>query len=258
MVGRPKGATRRPPSPLGLRTRVVSEVSGPRYFSMSAHCNPNFSRSVYLTADPERDGHSWGLWGGVVGINAAKMAAGMGARVTILDTSLPRLRYLDDVFGGRVNTIAATEYAVREEIVDADLVVGGVLVAGARTPHIVTRDMLATMLDGSVIVDVAVDQGGCVETTRPTTHDKPTYVVDGVIHYAVANMPGCVARTSTFALANATLPYGLKLADLGYRQALLADEALRKGLNVIAGKVVCAPVAESLGHECFIAEDLLR
>ena len=198
------------------------------------------------------------IGGGVVGINAAKMAAGMGARVTILDTSLPRLRYLDDVFGGRVNTIAATEYAVRAEIADADLVVGGVLVAGARTPHIVTRDMLSTMMEGSVIVDVAVDQGGCVETTHPTTHDEPTYVVDGVIHYAVANMPGCVARTSTFALANATLPYGLKLADLGYKQALLSDEALRKGLNVIAGKVVCVPVADSLGYESFLAEDLLR
>jgi alanine dehydrogenase len=196
--------------------------------------------------------------GGVVGINAAKMAAGLSARVTILDTSLPRLRYLDDVFLGRVSTIAATEYAVREEITDADLVVGGVLVAGARAPHVITRDMLTTMMEGSVIVDVAVDQGGCVETTHPTTHDQPTYVVDRVIHYAVANMPGCVARTSTFALANATLPYGLKLADLGYKQALLTDDALRKGLNVIDGKVVCAPVADSLGYECFLAESMLR
>ena len=197
------------------------------------------------------------IGGGVVGINAAKMAAGMGARVAILDTSLPRLRYLDDVFCGRVTTLASTDYAVRAEIPDADLVVGGVLVAGARAPHVVTRDMLKTMLEGSVIVDVAVDQGGCVETTHPTTHDEPTYVVDGVIHYAVANMPGCVARTSTFALANATLPYGLKLADLGYRQALVADPALRKGLNVIDGKVVSQPVADSLGYACAAAEDLL-
>lgn len=198
------------------------------------------------------------IGGGMVGINAAKMAAGLNARVTILDTSLPRLRYLDDVFLGRVSTIAATEYAVREEITDADLVVGGVLVAGARAPHVITRDMLKTMMEGSVIVDVAVDQGGCVETTHPTTHDDPTYVVDGVIHYAVANMPGCVARTSTFALANATLPHGLELADLGYKQALLTDEALRKGLNVIDGKVVCPPVADSLGYECFLADNLLR
>jgi alanine dehydrogenase len=184
-----------------------------------------------------------------MGINAAKMAAGLGARLTVLDTSLPRLRYLDDVFGGRVNTIAATEYAVRDELADADLVVGGVLVAGARTPHVVKRDMLDSMKEGSVIVDVAVDQGGCVETTRPTTHDDPTYVVDGVTHYCVANMPGCVARTSTYALANATLPYGLKLADLGYCDAALQDSGLLKGLNVMNGEVVCVPVAEALGYE---------
>jgi alanine dehydrogenase len=168
------------------------------------------------------------------------------------------LRYLDDVFGGRVITIAATEYAIRHEIADADLVVGAVLIAGARTPHVITRDMLQNMTEGSVIVDVAVDQGGCVETTHATTHDDPTYVVDGVIHYAVANMPGCVARTSTFALANATLPYALKLADLGYKQALLTDRALLRGLNVIDGKIVCLPVAEALGRRCYVAEDYLQ
>ncbi|MFH1834344.1 MAG: alanine dehydrogenase [bacterium] len=197
------------------------------------------------------------IGGGVVGINAAKIAAGMGAQVAILDTSLPRLRYLDDVFGGRVTTLASTDFAVRVEITNADLVVGGVLVAGARAPHVVTRDMLETMMDGSVIVDVAVDQGGCVETTHPTTHDEPTYLVDGVIHYAVANMPGCVARTSTFALANATMPYGLRLADLGYKRALLEDEAFRKGLNVMGGMVASRPVADSLGCECSVAEELL-
>ncbi len=198
------------------------------------------------------------IGGGVVGINAAKMAAGLSARVVVLDTSLPRLRYLDDVFVGRVTTIAATEYAIRAEIVDADLVVGGVLVAGARAPHVITRDMLPSMREGSVIVDVAVDQGGCLETTRPTTHDDPVYVVEGVVHYCVANMPGCVARTSTHALANATLPYGLKLADLGYRRALLEDDALIKGLNVIAGEVVCPPVAEALGYTCGHAAEFLR
>ncbi len=198
------------------------------------------------------------IGGGVVGINAAKMAAGSGARVVVLDTSLPRLRYLDDVFVGRVTTLAATEYAVRAEIVDADLVVGGVLVAGARAPRVITRDMLPSMREGSVIVDVAVDQGGCVETTRPTTHDDPTYVVDGIVHYCVANMPGGVALTSTYALANATLPYGLKLADLGYRRALLEDDALMKGLNVIAGKVVSPPVAEALGYTCGHAAEFVR
>jgi alanine dehydrogenase len=230
----------------------MSEVAGRLAIQAGAQWleRPNGGRGQLLGGVPgTQPGKVVIIGGGVVGINAAKMAAGLGARVTVLDTSLPRLRYLDDVFGGRVNTIAATEYAVRDELADADLVVGGVLVAGARTPHVITRDMLALMKEGSVIVDVAVDQGGCVETTHPTTHDEPTYVVDGVTHYCVANMPGCVARTSTYALANATLPYGLKLADLGYQRAALEDAALMKGLNVIDGEVVCAPVAEALGYE---------
>ena len=238
----------------------MSEVAGRLAIQAGAQWleRPNGGRGQLLGGVPgTQPGYVVIIGGGVVGINAAKMAAGLGARVTVLDTSLPRLRYLDDVFGGRVNTIAATEYAVRDELAGADLVVGGVLVAGARTPHVVTRDMLGQMKEGSVIVDVAVDQGGCVETTRPTTHDEPTYVVDGVTHYCVANMPGCVARTSTYALANATLPYGLKLADLGYRQAALEDAALMKGLNVIDGQVVCAPVAEALGCEYRTAASVL-
>ena len=239
----------------------MSEVAGRLAIQAGAQWleRPNGGRGQLLGGVPGTvPGKVVIIGGGEVGINAAKMAAGLGARVTVLDTSLPRLRYLDDVFGGRVITIAATEYAIRYEIADADLVVGAVLIAGARTPHVITRDMLQNMTEGSVIVDVAVDQGGCVETTHATTHDDPTYVVDGVIHYAVANMPGCVARTSTFALANATLPYALKLADLGYKQALLTDRALLRGLNVIDGKIVCLPVAEALGRRCYVAEDYLQ
>jgi alanine dehydrogenase len=178
------------------------------------------------------------------------MALGMGARGTILDINMERLRYLDDVFGGRAAVVASSDYVIREEIVDVDLLVGGVLVPGARAPRLVTRDMLALMPEGSVLVDVAVDQGGCAETTRPTTHAEPTYVVDGVVHYCVANMPGSVARTSTFALTNATLPYAVRIADRGLAEAMLEDAALLRGLNVIDGKVVCAPVAADLGYEC--------
>lgn len=197
------------------------------------------------------------LGGGVVGLNAAKMAVGLGAEVTILDLQLERLRYLDDIFGSRVTLIASTEYSIAEKIAEADLVVGGVLVAGARAPHLITRDMLAVMPQGSVIVDVAVDQGGCVETTQPTTHADPVFTVDGVIHYCVANMPGAVARTSTFALTNATLPYVATLADQGLA-SLSADPALLKGLNVIDGKVACRPVAESLGYEWHPPEEVLH
>ncbi len=188
--------------------------------------------------------------GGVVGTNAAKMAVGTGATVYMLDIDLPRLRYLDDIFGGRVQTVVSNRLNIERLIAEADLVIGGVLVAGARAPKLITKDMLRLMKEGSVIVDVAVDQGGCVETTHATYHDDPTYVVDGVVHYCVANMPGAVARTSTFALTNATLPYALKLANLGYKEALKQDKALMKGLNVHLGKLVCGPVAEAQGKEC--------
>jgi alanine dehydrogenase len=238
----------------------MSEVAGRLAIQAGAQSleNPRGGRGQLLGGVPgTKPGKVVIIGGGVVGINAAKMALGLGARVTVLDTSLPRLRYLDDVFSGQVTTIAATDYAVQAELADADLAVGGVLVAGARTPHVVTRDILRGMKERSVIVDVAVDQGGCVETTHATTHDNPTYSVEGIIHYCVANMPGCVARTSTYALANATLPYGLRLADVGYKQALLEDQALRRGLNVIDGKVVSLPVAVSLGHDYYPAEDSL-
>jgi alanine dehydrogenase len=189
------------------------------------------------------------LGGGVVGTNAAKIALGMGANVTVLDIDLNRLRYLDDIYFGRITTLMSNIQNVGEAVTKADLLIGGVLIHGARTPHIVTRDMVSNMRKGAVLVDVAVDQGGCVETTRPTFHDDPTYEVDGVIHYCVANMPGAVARTSTFALTNTTFPYCLKMANMGYREAMRRDKALMRGLNIHDGKVTYKPVAEALNME---------
>jgi alanine dehydrogenase len=187
------------------------------------------------------------LGGGVVGVNAAKMAAGMGAKVIILDTSLPRLRYLDDVMPANVQTIYSNRANILEAISTADLVVGGVLLPGAKAPKLIRREDLKLMKKGSVIVDVAIDQGGCVETIKATTHENPVYTVDGVIHYGVANMPGGVPRTSTLALTNATFPYAMKLANKGWKQALSEDPGLLKGLNVVAGKVTYAGVAEAFG-----------
>src|SRR5687767_5749223 len=187
------------------------------------------------------------LGGGVVGINAAKMAAGLGARVVVIDLSLERLRYLSDVMPANVQLLHSNRFSILEQIAEADLVIGGVLVPGAKAPKLIRREDLKTMPQGSVIVDVAVDQGGCVETIKPTTHENPTYVVDGVIHYAVANMPGAVPRTSTLALTNATLPYALRLANKGWKTALREDPALLKGLNISGGKVTYAAVAEAFG-----------
>jgi alanine dehydrogenase len=186
------------------------------------------------------------IGGGIVGTNAAKIALGMGAQVTILEVSKARMQYLDDVFGGRVITLASTEANIAASIRHADLLIGGVLIPGAKAPKLITREMLSTMKEGSVIVDVAVDQGGCVETIKPTTHADPTYVVDGVVHYGVANMPGAVPRTSTFALTNQTLPYLLRLAEKGL-EALHDDPALMLGLNTHQGKLTCLGVAEAFG-----------
>ena len=187
------------------------------------------------------------IGGGVVGINAAKMAAGLGAHVTILDISLDRLRYLDDVLPANVDTAFSNRYNILEAIARADLVVGAVLLPGAKAPNLIKRDDLKRMKPGSVIVDVAVDQGGCVETIKPTTHEKPTYFVDGILHYGVANMPGGVPRTSTLALTNATLPYALRLARDGWKTACRNDRALQLGLNVVGGRVVYPGVAEAFG-----------
>jgi alanine dehydrogenase len=187
------------------------------------------------------------LGGGIVGINAAKMAAGMGAKVVILDISLERLRYLSDVMPANVQLIHSNRHNILEQIATADLVVGGVLIPGAKAPKLIRREDLSRMRAGSVIVDVAIDQGGCVETIHATTHENPTYVVDGVIHYGVANMPGGVPRTSTLALTNATLPYALQLANKGWKRALRENPALLKGLNITDGKVTYAGVAEAFG-----------
>ena len=190
------------------------------------------------------------LGGGVVGTQSAKVAAGLGARVSILDTSLSRLRHLADVMPPGVHPLYSTRYAVRKQLRDSDLVIGAVLLAGARTPSLVFEEDLATMRPGSVIVDVSVDQGGCVETIRPTTHEAPTYVVNGVIHYGVTNIPGSVPRTSTLALTNATLPYVLELASRGWRDACRRRPALAQGVNVVHGEVVHSGVAEAFGLEC--------
>ena len=189
------------------------------------------------------------LGGGIVGINSAKMAAGMGAKVVVLDISLERLRYLSDVMPANVQLIHSNRHNILEQIETADLVVGGVLIPGAKAPKLVRREDLKRMRPGSVIVDVAIDQGGCVETIHATTHENPTYVVDGVIHYGVANMPGGVPRTSTLALTNATFPYALKLANKGWKQALRDSQPLLKGLNMIDGKVTYPGVAEAFGLE---------
>lgn len=183
--------------------------------------------------------------GGVVGSYAAKVAAALGARVTVLDVNLARLQYLADILPENVTTIASNPYVIRELVRDADLVVGGVLVTGARAPRLVTRDLLATMKPRAVVVDVAIDQGGCCETSRPTTHAKPVFVEQGIVHYCVTNMPGAVPRTATFGLTNSTLPYLMKMADLGVEQALAADPALAKGVNVRAGEIVHPGVKEA-------------
>lgn len=185
------------------------------------------------------------LGGGVVGTNAAKIAAGMGADVTIMDLNINRLRYLDDVMPKNVHTIVSNEYTIREMIKDSDLIIGGVLVPGAKAPKLITRDMLKTMRPGTVLVDVAVDQGGCIETCRPTTHEDPTYIIDDVVHYCVANMPGAVPYTSTLALTNATLPYAIRLANLGWKNAAQESMELRNGLNIIQGAVVYKAVADT-------------
>lgn len=185
------------------------------------------------------------LGGGVVGTNAAKMAAGLGADVTIMDVSLPRLRYLDDVMPANVNTFMSNEYNIRELLGSHDLIIGAVLIPGAKAPHLITRDMLKDMQPGTVLVDVAVDQGGCIETCKPTTHQDPTYIIDGIVHYCVANMPGAVPYTSTLALTNATLPYALQLANKGWKKACSDNAELKLGLNVINGDVVYKGVADA-------------
>ena len=202
-------------------------------------------------------GHVVIIGAGVVGTNALQMAVGLGARVTVLDKNVDRLRQLDLVFGNRVQTMYSNAHTIEEAVLDADLVIGGVLVPGAAAPKLVTRAMVAKMKQGAVVVDVAIDQGGCFETSHATTHEAPTFVIDGVVHYCVANMPGAVARTSTFALNNATIGHAVALATKGWREALSSDAHLRNGLNVCQGKVTYEAVARDLGYDYVPAESLL-
>lgn len=185
------------------------------------------------------------LGGGIVGVNAAKIAAGMGANVTIMDISMPRLRYLDDVMPKNINTVFSSEANIRKLLPDVDMIIGAVLKPGAKAPHLITKDMLADMQKGTVLVDVAIDQGGCFETSRPTTHNEPIYDVEGIVHYCVTNMPGAVPYTSTLGLTNVTLPYAVALANKGWKKALKEDEELKKGLNIAGGTITYQPVAEA-------------
>lgn len=238
----------------------MSEVAGKISVQMGAHFlqKENRGSGVLLGGVPGTPpGKVVIVGGGVVGINAAKVAVGMGAEVTILDVNLDRLRYLADVFGSSVRVLASNAATIEHVVARADLVIGGLLIPGAKAKKVITKAMIGTMRKGSVIVDVAIDQGGCVEGAVATSHQNPTIDVDGVTLCCVANLPGAVARTSTFALTNATFPYALKLANLGYKAALKSDAALAKGLNVLEGKLVCQAVAEGVGMEytpCAIAD----
>ena len=237
----------------------MSEVAGKiavqvgAYYLMKAHGG----RGVLLGAVPGVEkGKVVIIGGGVVGTNAAKVALGLGADVVIINRDIGRLRYLDDIFGGKAETLASNSYNIEKAVTDADLIIGAVLITGARAPHLITRDMVSKMKKGSVIVDVSIDQGGCVETIRSTSHSNPVYEIDGVIHYGVTNMPGAVPRTSTFALTNATLPYVVKLANLGM-EALKQDTVLAKGVNVFKGNITHPAVADAIGMEFVPLKKLL-
>jgi alanine dehydrogenase len=228
----------------------MSEVAGRMAIQVGAHYLEKMSggRGILLGGVPGVPAARVVIiGGGVVGTNAAKIAVGMGAYVTIIDNNLDRLRELDDIFLSKISTLASSAYMIHDAISSADLIVGAVLVPGAAAPKLVTRNMLKDVPNGAVIVDVAVDQGGCIETTHPTTHSNPTYYVEGVLHYCVANMPGAVPRTSTFALTNATLSYTLKLANQGFYEAISSDPGLKEGVNTFAGHCTYQAVAEAQG-----------
>jgi len=228
----------------------MSEVAGRMAIQVGAHYLEKMSggRGILLGGVPGVPAARVVIiGGGVVGTNAAKIAVGMGAHVTIIDNNLERLRELDDIFLSKISTLASSAYMIHDAISTADLIVGAVLVPGAAAPMLVTKNMLKDVPNGAVIVDVAVDQGGCIETTHPTTHSNPTYYVEGVLHYCVANMPGAVPRTSTFALTNATLPYALKLANKGFFEAIRSDDGLKAGVNTYAGHCTYEAVAASQG-----------
>ena len=230
----------------------MSEVAGRMAIQEGAKYleKPSGGRGVLLGGVPGvPSGNVLILGGGIVGTQAAKMAAGLGAQVTIMDINLDRLRYLSDVMPANVSTVYSNEYNIREYIKSSDLIVGGVLIPGAKAPKLISREMLKEMRPGTVLVDVAVDQGGCIETCKPTTHEDPTFVIDDVVHYCVANMPGAVPYTSTIALTNATLPYAIQLAGKGWKNACRENEPLKKGLNIVGGKVVYKGVADAFDLE---------
>ncbi len=230
----------------------MSEVAGRMAIQQGAKYleKPVKGRGVLLGGVPGvPPGRVLVLGAGTVGIQAAKMAAGLGAHVTILDINMKRLRYVNDVMPSHVVTEFSNEFNIRKHIKDHDLIIGGVLLKGAKAPNLITREMLKDMRPGTVIVDVAVDQGGCVETTRPTTHEDPVYIIDDVVHYSVANMPGAVPYTSTMALTNVTLPYVVKLANMGWRSACNLDKSLVKGLNIVEGEVVYEEITEAFSWE---------
>jgi alanine dehydrogenase len=238
----------------------MSEVAGRMAVQVGAHYlqKPEGGRGVLMGGVPGvLPAKVVIIGGGVVGINSIKMAVGLAANVTVLDKNLERLRYLDDIFGAKIKTLVSNPFTVKEAIEHADLVIGAVLIPGASAPMLVTREMLKTMHKGSVIVDVAVDQGGCIETTKPTTHSDPTFYVDDVLHYCVANMPGAVPRTSTFALTNATLPIAIKLANKGFKDAITKDRNLKAGVNAYAGHITYEAVAESQGLKYKSIDDLI-
>lgn len=230
--------------------RPMSEIAGRLAVQIGAHYlgTVQGGRGLLLAGVPGvPPAHVAVLGAGVVGTSAVRIAVGMGARVTVINLDLDRLRFLDDLYGGRIATCAATASAIERAVVEADLVIGAVLVPGARAPKVVSRGLVKKMKQGSVIVDVAVDQGGCCETTRPTTHSDPVYVVDGVLHYCVTNMPGIVPHTSTLALTNTTLPYIVRLASEGVEKAIRSDPGLAKGVNVMNGRITCQGVADAHG-----------
>ena len=243
---------RSPAGTLPLLT-PMSEVAGRLAIQEGAKCleRPMGGRGILLSGVAGVEpAHIMILGGGVVGTNAAKIAAGFGARVSIFDVNVDRMRYLDDIMPPNVNTVMSNRHNIRDRLKDADLVIGAVLIEGAKAPNLILREDLKLMKPRSVIVDVAIDQGGCCETSRPTTHSDPTYIVDDIIHYCVANMPGAVARTSTYALTNVTLPYAVTLADDGWRKAADADAGLAHGVNMVGGKITNQAVADTFGLEC--------
>ncbi|WP_421830677.1 alanine dehydrogenase [Larkinella sp.] len=239
----------------------MSEVAGRMAVQEGAKYleKPQKGRGILLGGVPGvKPAHVLILGGGIVGTQAAKMAAGLGAHVTIMDISLPRLRYLSDIMPENVDTLMSNEYSIREAVKHSDLIIGAVLIPGAKAPHLITREMLKLMRPGTVLVDVAVDQGGCIETCIPTTHENPTYVIDNVVHYCVANMPGAVPYTSTVALTNATLTYALQLANKGWQKACRDNEELKRGLNVVNGKIVYKGVADAFGLPLDDVNELLQ